>query len=153
MVCQASAIEEMDILVGIRLINQGASANNFSTCYLSIWFKYIKIGLSRMPWPFSDSCFAVMQKYVLKPLFANFTCAFSFLGHQWVHSWKLPRMLQSQAVLHHPLFLWTASKVQVGECVLQISNCFIICEQGHKYVFFFPGSVKWMHCERAHTAV
>ena len=34
-------------------------------------------------------------------------------GYQRVHLRKLPRMLQPQDVLHHPLFLWSASTMQV----------------------------------------
>lgn len=41
------------------------------------------------------------------------TAVFSLLGHQWVYSWKLPRVFQPQVILHHSVFLWTAPQMQV----------------------------------------
>ena len=44
---------------------------------------------------------------------SHLTAVFSLLGHQWVYSWKLPRVLQPQVILHHSVFLWTAPQMQV----------------------------------------
>lgn len=43
----------------------------------------------------------------------HLTAVFSLLGYQWVHPWKLSWVFQPQVILHHSVFLWTASQMQV----------------------------------------
>ena len=43
----------------------------------------------------------------------HLTAVFSLPGYQWVYSWKLSWVFQPQIILHHSIFLWTASQMQV----------------------------------------
>lgn len=74
----------------------------------SLWILSAKEFVVKRCW-FKKKNSAAFSKAVLRP--QCFIAVSSLLGHQWVHSGKLPRVFQPQAILHHPVFLWTAPQM------------------------------------------